>query len=266
MSNKDSLQSTIKVALLLCIACSVLVSGAAVLLKDKQTRNKEFARNRDVLVAAGLFQVGTNDNSDVDEQFKAFSVKLVDLDTGNYLSDEEMQQLGIDPATYEQRRAARDPALSERVPPDLDIAVIKRRAKYASVYVLEENGRVDRVVLPVHGYGLWSTLYGFLAVEGDGNTILGLTFYEHGETPGLGGEVDNPKWRAQWPGKKIYRDDGELGITVTKGGAADVSDPYEVDGLSGATLTGRGVDNLVKYWMGQEAFGRYLAHLKAGDA
>jgi Na+-transporting NADH:ubiquinone oxidoreductase subunit C len=266
MSNKDSLKSTIIVALLLCVVCSVLVSGAAVLLKDRQTRNKEFARNRDVLVAAGLYDASKHDNSYVDEKFKAFSVRLVDLNTGNYLSDEETQQLGIDPASYEQRRAAKDPALSERVPAEDDIAVIKRRAKYASVYVLEQNGRVDRVVLPVHGYGLWSTLYGFLAVEGDGNTILGLTFYEHAETPGLGGEVDNPRWRGQWPGKKIYRDDGELGITVTKGGAADVSDPYEVDGLSGATLTGRGVDNLVRYWMGQEAFGRYLVHLKAGDA
>lgn len=264
MSNKDSLKSTIIVALLLCIVCSVLVSGAAVLLKETQTRNKEFARNRDVLVAAGLYDASKHDKAYIEETFKSFSVKLVDLDTGKYLSAEEAQQLGIDPAIYEQRKAAKNPDLSERIPAVEDIAVIKRRAKYASVYVLEKDGQVDRVVLPVRGYGLWSVLYGFLAVQGDGNSILGLTFYEHAETPGLGGEVDNPKWRAQWPGKKLYRDDGSLGITVTKGGAADASDPYEVDGLSGATLTTRGVDNLVKYWMGEDIFGRYLANLQAG--
>ena len=266
MSNKDSLKSTIIVALLLCIVCSVLVSGAAVLLKDTQTRNKEFARNRDVLVAAGLYDPNKHDKAYVEETFKSFAVKLVDLDTGNYLSAEEAQQLGIDPAVYEQRRAAKNPALSESIPAAEDIAVIKRRAKYASVYVLEDEGRVDRVVLPVHGYGLWSVLYGFLAVEGDGNSILGLTFYEHGETPGLGGEVDNPRWQAQWPGKKIYSDDGSVAITVTKGGAADVNDPYEVDGLSGATLTTRGIDNLVKYWMGEDSFGRYLTNLQTEGA
>ncbi len=264
MSHKDSLKHTIIVALLLCVVCSVLVSGAAVVLKPLQTENKEYARNRDVLVAAGLYDPAKHDKSYVEDTFKAFSVKLVDLQTGSYLTAEEEQQLGIDPATYDQRRAAKDPALSERVPPKEDIAVIKRQAKYAMVYVLEKDGRIDRVVLPVHGYGLWSTLYGFLAVEGDGDTILGLTFYEHGETPGLGGEVDNPKWKAQWSGKSIYLPDHQVGITVTKGGAADLSDPYEVDGLSGATLTSVGVDHLVKYWMGENGFSRYLAKLQAG--
>lgn len=266
MSNKESLKHTIIVALLLCVVCSVLVSGAAVLLKDTQTRNKEFARNRDVLVAAGMYNPAEHDRAYVEQTFESFAVKLVDLQTGDYLSDDDVRDLGIDPASYDQRRASRNPDLSEKVPADQDIAVIKRQAKYATVYVLEKDDHVDKVVLPIHGYGLWSTLYGFIAVKGDGNSILGLTFYEHGETPGLGGEVDNPKWKAQWPGKKIYKADHEVGITVTKGGAADLSDPYEVDGLSGATLTSVGVDNLVKFWMGENGFGRYLAHLQAGDA
>ncbi len=265
-SNKDTLKSTIIVALLLCIVCSVLVSGAAVLLKQAQTENKEYARNRDVLVAAGMFDPAVHDKAYVEETFKKFSVNLVDLETGKVLSDEEAQAKGIDPANYDQRKASRNPELSERIPADEDIATIKRKARYAAVYVLEKaDGTVDRVVLPVHGYGLWSTLYGFLAVEGDGNTILGLTFYEHAETPGLGGEVDNPKWKRQWPGKKIFESDGNVGITVTKGGAADAGSDYEIDGLSGATLTTRGVDNLVHYWVGKNGFGPYLESLQAGE-
>ncbi len=265
-SNKDSLKSTIIVALMLCIVCSVLVSGAAVLLKEAQTSNKEYARNRDVLVAAGMFDPAVHDKAYVEETFQKFAVNLVDMETGKVLTDDEARAIGIDPANYEQRKAAKNPELSERVPADEDIATIKRQAKYAAVYVLRrQDGSIDRVVLPVHGYGLWSTLYGFLAVEGDGNTILGLTFYEHAETPGLGGEVDNPKWKAQWPGKKIFEDDGNVGITVTKGGAADVSSAYEIDGLSGATLTTRGVDNLVHYWVGENGFGSYLENLQAGE-
>lgn len=265
-SNKDTLKSTIIVALLLCIVCSVLVSGAAVLLKQAQTENKEYARNRDVLVAAGMFDPAVHDKAYVEATFEKFSVSLVDLETGRVLTDDEARAKGIDPDNYDQRKASRDPDLSMRVPADEDIATIKRKAKYAAVYVLEDDeGSIDRVVLPVHGYGLWSTLYGFLAVEGDGNTILGLTFYEHAETPGLGGEVDNPKWKAQWPGKKLYEGDGEVGITVTKGGAADMGSDYEIDGLSGATLTTRGVDNLVQYWVGEKGFGRYLESLQAGE-
>jgi Na+-transporting NADH:ubiquinone oxidoreductase subunit C len=263
--NKDTLKSTIIVAFLMCIVCAVLVSGAAVMLKPIQTSNKEYARNRDVLVAAGMYDPAKHDKAYVEETFKQFTVQIIDLHTGELLSDDDARKVGIDPASYDQRKASKNPELSERVDPDKDIAVIKRQAKYAAVYVLKKDDAIDRVVLPVHGYGLWSTLWGFLAVEGDGNTILGLTFYEHAETPGLGGEVDNPKWKALWPGKKIYEPEGDVGITVTKGGAADPNSDYQVDGLSGATLTSRGIDNLVKYWMGKDGFGPYLTSLQAGE-
>ena len=121
------------------------------------------------------------------------------------------------------------------------------------------------MVLPIHGYGLWSTLYGFIALEGDLETIVGLGFYSHGETPGLGGEVDNPSWKAQWVGKKLYDSQGELAIQVVKGKAAP-GDVNSVDGLSGATLTSRGVSNLVNFWLGDDAFGTFLSTAKAGGA
>jgi Na+-transporting NADH:ubiquinone oxidoreductase subunit C len=123
------------------------------------------------------------------------------------------------------------------------------------------------VVLPIHGYGLWGTLYGFLSLEGDGNTVIGLGFYEHKETPGLGAEVDNPKWKAIWPGKKVYDDQGEVAVQVVKGGVDKASDEaiHQVDGLSGATLTSRGVENLLRFWLGDEGFGPFLAKLRAGE-
>ena len=148
-----------------------------------------------------------------------------------------------------------------------DIADIKRREKYAEVYLVRgTNGDIETVVLPIRGYGLWSTLWGFIALESDFNTVAGLGFYSHAETPGLGGEVDNPKWKAQWPGKKILNETGNMAIEVTKGGQADAASPYQVDGLSGATLTTRGVDNLVQFWLGDNGFKPFLDQLKTGGA
>ena len=129
----------------------------------------------------------------------------------------------------------------------------------------DDNGELSKIILPIHGYGLWSTLYGFLALEPDVNTIAGLGFYEHAETPGLGGEVDNPKWKGIWPGKKLFDEDGELAISVIKGtvdsGAAGAQ--HKVDGLAGATLTTNGLHNLVRFWMGENGFGPYLSAMKA---
>ncbi|MEH6549693.1 MAG: Na(+)-translocating NADH-quinone reductase subunit C [Pseudomonadales bacterium] len=261
--NKDSLQNTIIVSLLLCLVCSVLVSSAAVILKDRQTANKLLERNTNVLAAAGLLKGGESP-SDIDALFTEFKVRLVDVSTGHYLTEDAMAAEGITLDTYDQRRAAKDPKLNILVPGKEDIAVIKRQAKYAAVYILEREGKIESIVLPVHGYGLWSTLYGFLAVEGDGNTVSGLTFYEHAETPGLGGEVDNPKWKAQWPGKHMLDAQGDLALSVVKA-KTKVLDDNTVDGLSGATLTTRGIDNLVKFWLGDRGFGSYLANVREGE-
>jgi len=151
---------------------------------------------------------------------------------------------------------------------DADVAKIGRRAKYSVVYVIENDSGIDKVILPIKGYGLWSTLYGFVALESDLNTVAGLGFYEHAETPGLGGEVDNPNWKAQWIGKKSYDADNQQALTVLKG-SVDNSRPeaiHQIDGLSGATLTAKGVDNLIKFWMGKDGFAPFLANLRSGEA
>jgi Na+-transporting NADH:ubiquinone oxidoreductase subunit C len=186
---------------------------------------------------------------------------VVDLRTGKFTD-------AIDPANYDQRSASKDPATSRKLSAEEDIANIKRRADYAEVYLVNDAaGDLEKIILPVHGYGLWSTLYGFLALESDLNTVAGLGFAEHGETPGLGGEVDNPNWKAKWPGKKVYRD-GEVELGLIKG-SVDPASPdsaWQVDGLSGATLTSKGVTNLVQFWLGEEGYQPFINNLKSGEA
>ena len=254
-SNKDSIKSTITVALLLCLVCSIIVAGSAVLLKPMQEANKALDKKNNILLAAGIETEG----QDVNALFEQFTPRVVDLNTGRYVTD-------IDAATYNQRKASKDPKLSDRLSNDDDIAGIKRRERYAIVYLLEKEGQIDRIILPIKGYALWSTLYGFLALEADGNTVAGLGFYEHAETPGLGGEIDNPRWKALWPGKQIFDANGNLAVDLVKG-SVDPSSPnaiHQVDALSGATLTSNGVENLLLFWLGENGFGPYLTNLRLG--
>ena len=258
-SNNDSIQKTIIVALSLCLVCSVFVAAAAVGLKPIQNANKDLDRKRNILSAANML----DENTSVDAVFESIETRLVSLKTGKFATDAEISAANIDVATYDQQAAAKDPALSEALANDP--ASIKRRAYFSSVYLVKDGDDIERIILPVHGYGLWSTMYGFIALENDFDTVIGFGFYDQGETPGLGGEVDNPNWKALWKGKQIYNDQGEAVIQLAKGGV-DSSDPqaiYKVDGLSGATLTSRGVTNLVQYWLGEEGFGPFLATLRS---
>lgn len=137
----------------------------------------------------------------------------------------------------------------------------------ATVYeVRAEDGTRSMVVLPISGQGMWSTLRGFVCLQADLNTICGLTFYDHGETPGLGARIDDPKWQARWVGRRVYDDDGELRIAVGKGPAGPPSaDPHVVDGITGATVTSRGVTRLLQFWLGDEGFGPYLEAQREGQ-
>jgi Na+-transporting NADH:ubiquinone oxidoreductase subunit C len=258
VADNESVKKTLLVTLVLCVVCSVVVATAAVTLRPLQAANQALDRKQNILAAAGLLQAGVN----VEEQFGRVETRLVDLETGKFTD-------ALDPLNYDQRKASRDPALSVRVPQDQDIAKIQRRVKYAQVYVVAApDGGIGKVILPVKGYGLWSTLHGFIALEPDLNTVAGIGFYEHAETPGLGGEVDNPAWKASWHGKQLYDVNGNIVLKVIKG-RADSSRPesvYQIDGLSGATLTSRGVQNLIQYWLGDQGFAPFLANLRAGEA
>ncbi len=264
-SSKETIGKTVTVAFLLCIVCSIVVASSVVLLKPIQQKNKALNLKSNILAAAGLLNDGAT-AQEIEQAFSTIEARLVDLDTGEYV---EPGVVGKEEALqYDQRKASKDPKLSESLDGDVDIAGIKRRVRYAKVYLVKEGSDLKTIILPVSGYGLWSTLHGFLALEGDANTVVGLGFYEHAETPGLGGEVDNPRWKAIWPGKKVYDlDEGtEPQLHLVKG-SVDKSHPeaqYMVDGLSGATLTSRGVTNLIKFWTGENGFQPYLNRLREG--
>ncbi|MCX7084484.1 MAG: Na(+)-translocating NADH-quinone reductase subunit C [Methylococcales bacterium] len=265
----DSLEKTIAIAVSLCLVCAVLVSFAAVALKPLQIGNKADDMKKNILEVAGLLEEGANINKAFSDKIES---KIVDLETGEYVEN-------INADEYDQRKAAKDPAQSISIPKDKDIAHIRIKAKYAKVFLVKESGVIKSIILPINGYGLWSTLYGFLSLEADGQTVQSINFYDQQETPGLGGEVVNPKWRALWKGKKVYAetdqpslekgliteaDIGEPALSLIKG-SVDNTKPgsqYQVDGLAGATLTSTGVTNLVRYWTSNEGFAPYLKKVR----
>jgi Na+-transporting NADH:ubiquinone oxidoreductase subunit C len=215
-----------------------------------QIENKALDMKKNILEVAGLLKEGTDINQEFSDQIEE---KLVDIETGDYVED-------MDVVAYDQRKAAKDPAQNINIETADDIASIKRKAKIAKVYLVKNGDAIESIILPMHGYGLWSTMYGFLALEADGQTVKSINFYDQAETPGLGGEVVNPNWRALWEGKKVYSESGEVKLGLIKG-VVDTSRPgseYDVDGLAGATLTSLGVSNLVKYWMSNQGFSAYL--------
>lgn len=256
MKSRNYALYTVMFSAAICVVCAVLVSTAAVSLRDRQSLNAELDRKRNVLRAAGVMREDeVLPREEVEERFASFQVVAVDLRTGDEAAD-------FDPTGYDPRRAQANPNTSLPAPPN--DAQIARLAHHALVYKkLDENGELDLVVLPIEGKGLWSTMYGFLALGPDLRTVRGLTFYQHGETPGLGGEVDNPRWKALWPGREAYDDKGDPAIQVIRGAAGPPdADPHRVDGLAGATITARGVTAMLRFWLGEHGFGRYLGQLR----
>lgn len=252
--SKDSMANTVIVAVTLSLVASILVASTAIILKPVQERNEEQYRQQIILDVAGLWE----DGGDVAALFASIEPRLIDLESGAY-SDE------FDAAQFDAEAAAKDSSLGLQIPAALDQANIRQRARYAPVYIVRSGSTIEQVILPVYGTGLWSTMRGFLALAPDGTTVQGLRFYEHAETPGLGDQIDKPVWRALWSGKQLFAVDGTPRIEVIRG-LVDPASPdaiHQVDGISGATLTGRGVTNLVQYWTGSHGFGPYLSRLRS---
>ena len=261
MANKESTVRTLTVAVLVCLVCSVFVAGAAVALKPTQAENRQLDKQRSILAIAGLGEAGMP-AAEVKRLFaERISARVVDLQQGTF-SDAQ------DPVSFDPLKAAKNPDLSLVLSSAQDIASIKRRENFSTVYLVERDGEMETLILPVRGYGLWSTLYGFIAVKADLNTVVGFGFYQQGETPGLGGEVDNPKWKGLWVGKSLFDEQGALALEVIKGSVDPQSAraAYQVDGLAGSTLTSKGVNNLLHFWLGENGFGPLLANIKKGEA
>lgn len=254
-SNKSSGSTAFAVlrfAFIICLIASIVVSAVAQSLKQLQDENKELDKQKNILIAAGLMgEKQKHDKEKMASLFSSIKVEAVNLDTGEVVD-------GVDVVSYDQRRAGRDAKLSKPLDSGEDIALIKRRENVGLVYKLfDSSGKLERFIIPIRGYGLWSTMQGFLAISGDASTVEGITFYEHGETPGLGGEIDNPNWKALWKGKSVYGEDGQLAVRVIKGRAPRDS-KTAIDGLSGATLTSRGVDNMIRFWLQDRGYGKYV--------
>ncbi len=257
----DSIKKTVGVALGVCLVCSVLVSTAAVTLNAIQEENKKLDKIKNILLAGGLLSDGMEDiKAAYDEKVEP---TLIELATGAIVSEENYDKV-LNIEHFDLKAICSHSDYSDAISPKKDIANIKRRPRYMLVYSVKENGQTDKVILPVFGKGLWSTLFGFVALNKDMKTVAGFTFYEHGETPGLGGEIDNPRWKKMWLGKAAFNDAGEVVIEVLKGKVdnAGANANHQIDGLSGATLTTRGVDQLVKYWLSSDGYGPFLNKLR----
>ena len=250
--DKNSTGYTVIFAAAVCLLCGAAVAAAAVGLRDRQETNKVVDRKSKVLAAAGLLPKGKVSAEEITKLYASSVVPMVyNLKTGKPAE-------GVDAATFDAQAAMKDPTTSSAAPENL--AKVARVPNNSIVYEIRKNSKTISLVLPVEGKGLWSTLYGFLALTKDTVDIKGLIFYQHGETPGLGGEVDNPDWQALWKGRKAFDSDFKPKIQVIKGTAGSVeAAPYDVDGLSGATITSRGVTDLLQFWLGDDGFGPTLA-------
>lgn len=259
MQPRSYIVRTVGFAAAVCVVCAVLVSSAAVLLRERQAVNVELDRKRNVLMAAGLLDADSAaTREDIESRFASFTVAAVDLESG-------AEQPDFPVAGYDTRVALGDPSASRAV--ERNDAGLARVPLTGLVYKqLDETGALKGVVLPVEGMGLWGRMWGFLALDADLTTVRGLTYYEHKETPGLGGEVDNPRWKGLWPGRQAFDETGDPAIEVVRGAAGPASaDPYRVDGLAGATITSRGVTAMLRFWLGDEGYGPYLARLRKGE-
>jgi len=249
----DSIKKTIGVAIGVCLVCSILVSLAFVQLKPIQDKNKELDKLKNILQAGGIKADGNADIKAVYE--KNIEPVIIDLKSGDVVTDPAEK---IKPENFDIEALAKDPEYSSTIPSDIDIADIKRHPDKMIVYNVKDpdgSGEIVKRIFPLYGRGLWSTMYGLLALDKDMSTIKGFTFYKHEETPGLGGEVDNPKWKALWKDKKAFDISGDkidLKIKVIKGQVVKgrPESGSQIDGLSGSTLTTRGVNNLVRFWLG----------------
>lgn len=257
--DNNSVQKTFLVAGILCIVCSVMISSAAVVLKPRQQFNAALDVKKNLLLAAGLIDNPRAAAEEIEEAYKQVEEFIINFETGE-LADY------IDPAEYNQRRQGNDPSTRVRIPQPLDKGNIRHRAPYGRVYLTrDEDGEVDLIILPVHGYGLWSTMYAFLALDAnDTKTIRGIGFYEHGETPGLGGEIENERWQSQWEGKEALDGEFRPAFEVIKGSVDETRDGaiHRVDGLAGATITANGVGGMVQYWLSDHAYGVYLERFR----
>jgi len=225
MFNKNSTSYIFIFALVICALCSLALALVSEGLRPRREMNEAVERQKNILKAAGL----------ADSVRKEVSADIA------VLFAEKIEALVID-------------AKGERVPGILPDQAVLENGQYP-LYILKEAGEIQGYVFPISGKGLWSTIYGYLALEPDGVTLKGISFYKHGETPGLGGEIEARWFQQNFQGKKIYDVARQTlrPVRVAKGRTGDRYHgedlEFVVDGISGATMTGNGITAMLDYWL-----------------
>ncbi len=256
--NTDKPTTALLIVVIVALVCSVLVSAATVGLRPIQERNALIERSRNIVALSGLVEDGVSLSGDeVLAAVEQMDVRVLDLETGEF-------EDGIDPDEFQPRAAALDPELGVAIPPDQDLASLGRRSRYEIVYLVWKDDELFRIILPIVGQGMWSTLYGYVALENDLNTIAAATFYEQAETAGIGDRIADPAWLAGWQGRAVYGSDGSVRFRIAPGPVdpASAAAAHEVDAISGATVTASGVTRLVQYWFGSNGYAPFLDKLR----
>lgn len=254
---QESASRSLFILLSVALVCSVLVSVSAVLLRPIQEQNELIERYRNIALLSGLLDEQTSvDDEAVLVAVASLDVRVVNLNTGRFTAEISAENIDV-------RGTVTDPELSVDIPASADLARLGRRPIYQVVYLVWADNGLSRVIVPIHGQGMWSTLYGLLALEADLNTIAAVTFYEQEETAGLGDQIENPHWLARWAGRRLFGPGGDVRFRIAQGVIEDDTPAaaHQVDGLSGATVTSSAVTALVSFWFGPDGYGPLLDEL-----
>lgn len=231
--NVDTPLRTLAVAAAVALVCSILVASAVQLLRPLAPVEAFPARALAVLEAAGRLPASERDEAILSAAYRALDARIVDLDSGEFVDDGN-------PYTF-------DPWTSDSPTRTTELT-------RAPVYLARDGSRLERIVLPVHGPGMWSTIYGYVALEGDLDTVASLVIVRHGETPGIGDRIEEKSWQARWKGKRIYGDGAKPRIAVVP----DARGEHEVDLISGASVTVEAVGDFVREAFGPDGYGPFV--------
>jgi len=225
-------------AVAITVVCGGLLAFAAVSLKDKQDANIALEQKKNILSSVITLKEGDNIDQLYSSQVKGFVLDY----SGNVKEGMKPEQVEL---AKEYKKAP-----TERL---LPVYEFRNQA---------DPSKVEYAVMPVYGYGLWNNIWGFVAVKSDFSTIQGVKFQHAGETPGLGARIDSDEIQERYKGKTIFDNATLTSVAMQKGEGQDYGDePHKVDGMSGATLTGKGVNNMLKDYLSC-----YESYLKKNSA
>ena len=212
--------------LTITIICSLLLSLASEGLKERKNKNVEIDKKQNILSAIGV-DVDNFSIPDIDEYFtNNIDTLIINLD-GDIIDNLSIKDL--DDVENKQNG---------------EIRYYYNNKEFLPLY---KEKKENVIIIPISGKGLWSSLFGYFVINATNfSTVRGITFYAHGETPGLGAEISTKWFQLNYIGKEIYNGEELLSIKVAKAGMADKNNLYEVDGISGATITSNGVTVLLK--------------------